>query len=457
MSRLRFTALGGALEIGANSYHLELDGIPLLFDSGMHPKKSGKDALPLFGAVEGRPVEAILLSHCHLDHLGALPEALKRNPHAAVYLTEPAAALAPKMLGNMASVLRHQFRQGGPSPVYGFTEVEMLSQLLEEQRFAKPFSIRRGLGGDEGPLEAVFHHAGHIVGAAGIELRTDNFRFFYTGDTCAADQDIIPGAYYPEGPFDILHMECTTAGDDQAEHHHRKNEIEAFAKASQKVLLQEGIVLVPAFALGRTQELLRVIYALIGSGDLPKVPIYISGLGRVICQIYDDTRYQSTRKEPSFRLSQIGYHVLEREDVQAQRPPKGPCIVLATSGMMHPYTPSNLLVRSILPDPKSAIFFVGYCDPDAPGYRVLNARQGDLIQLEDGGDSYEVKAQIARFHFSAHSTRTDLLKMVERTRPKKIILIHGGKRSLAWMQNTLKSLENPPEVLVPEPGVPYEL
>jgi cleavage and polyadenylation specificity factor subunit 3 len=457
MSRLRFTALGGALEIGANSYHLEIDGVPLLLDTGMHPKKNGKDALPLFDAVSERPVEAILLSHCHLDHIGALPEALKRNPHAAVYLSEPSAQLAPRMLGNMASVLRHQFKQGGVSPVYGFTEVDMLSQLLEAERFGLPFGVRRGLGGDPGPIEAVFHHAGHIVGASGIELRTDNFRYFYTGDTCAADQDIIPGAYYPDGPFDVLHMECTTAGDDTAELHDRKRETEAFAKAVREVLNREGVVLVPAFALGRTQELLKVIHGLFESGDIPKVPIWISGLGRVVSQIYDDTRFQSTRKDPGFRLASIGYHVLERDDVQAQRVPKEPCILLATSGMLHPHTPSNLLVRTVLTDPKNAIFFVGYCDPEAPGYKILTAKPGDQIQLEEGGPSYEAKAQIARFHFTAHSVRSDLLKMVERTQPKKIVLIHGGKRSLAWMQAALQGISRAPEILVPEPGVSYEL
>ena len=457
MNHLRFTALGGALEIGANSYHVEIDGVPLLLDTGMHPKKNGRDALPLFDAVSERPVEAILLSHCHLDHLGALPEAMKRNPHAGVYLSEPSALLAPRMLGNMASVLRHQFRQGGPSPVYGFTEVDMLAQLLEGERFAKPFAIRRGLGGDKGPIEAVFHHAGHIIGAAGIELRTNDFRFFYTGDTCAADQDIIPGAYYPEGPFDVLHMECTTAGDDTAELHSRAKETESFATAVREVLQREGVVLIPAFALGRTQEMLKIIHALIESGDIPKVPIFISGLGRAVAQVYDDTRFQSTRKDPAFRLASINYHVLERNDVQAQRPPKDPCIILATSGMIHPHTPSNLLVRSILPNPKNGIFFVGYCDTEAPGYRVLNAKPGDEVQLEDGGPTYTARAQIARFHFSAHSVRGDLLKMVERMRPKKIILIHGGKRSLSWMQNALQGFAHCPEILVPEPGVSYEM
>lgn len=454
---LRFTALGGAGEIGANSYHLVWGGFPLLLDAGMHPKKTGAEAFPLFDAVAHTPAEAILVSHCHLDHLGALPEALNRNPHAAIYLTPPSAQLAPKMLGNMANLMRMQLRQGGAKPTFGFDEVEMLEQLLDLAPFGSSLGLRQGLGGEPGPLRATFHHAGHIAGAAGIELRLDNKRFFYTGDTCAADQHLVPGAYYPDGPIDVLHMECTAGADEIGDTRDRAAEIESFTLAVRQVLQREGLVLIPAFALGRTQEMLKLLHQLQASGDLPQVPIYISGLGRAVSQIYDATRFVSTRLDPSFRLANINATVLDREQLIAQRPPPRPCIVLATSGMMHPETPSNLLARVVLPNPKDAIFFVGYCDVDAPGFRVLQAAPGDAVQLEDGGPSYEARAEIRRFHFSAHSRRSELVKMAEKMRPKRVILVHGGRRSLAWMRDALASLPEPPEILVPEPGVPYEI
>jgi Cft2 family RNA processing exonuclease len=456
-TRLRFTALGGAGEIGANSYHLELGAFPLLLDAGMHPKKQGTDSLPLFASVEGRPVEAVLISHCHLDHVGALPEALNRNPHAAIYMTPPSAQLAPKMLGNMANLMRLQLRQGGPKPTFGFDEVEMLDQLIDTVPFGASIGLRHGLGGDPGPVRALFHHAGHIAGAAGIELRWEGHSWFYTGDTCAADQHLVPGAYYPSGPVDVLHMECTAGADEEGDQRDREQEVERFTERVNRVLLRGGLVLIPAFALGRTQEMLKLLYDLQGRGDLARVPIHISGLGKAVSQIYDATRMVSTRLDPSFRLASMNCPVLERDHLLSGRAPERPCIVLATSGMMHEETPSNLLARVVLPNPKDAIFFVGYCDPDAPGARVLQANSGDKVALDAGGLLYDVRAEIARFHFSAHSRRSDLVRMAEKMRPRRVVLIHGGRRSLSWMREALLNLPHPPEILVPEPGLPYEI
>ncbi|MHC4434050.1 MAG: MBL fold metallo-hydrolase, partial [Planctomycetota bacterium] len=185
-----FTALGGCGEVGANSYHLEVNGTGILLDAGIHPKKYGWESLPMIEALRRKEIHAVLISHCHIDHVGALPLILKYFPTKGIFMTPPSYPISMRMLHNTVTVMERLKEEKGISdyPLYSHEDIDMVTQLFQSIEYDTPFRISsmNGYGGTD--LEGVFLDAGHILGSAGILIRGENETVFYTGDTCSQDQ-----------------------------------------------------------------------------------------------------------------------------------------------------------------------------------------------------------------------------------------------------------------------------
>jgi cleavage and polyadenylation specificity factor subunit 3 len=442
--------LGSELEIGDSSYLLTLDGVNLLFDAGVHPRREGLNSLPDYHKVTQEDVDAILISHCHLDHLGSLPVALSYFPHARVLMSEASAVLAPLMLHHTAKVMNRLVAEGiYEEPLFSGTDVDLISYIFQGMDGSRPFSIH-SLENHKPDLQARFYDAGHILGAAGIWIESPTANVFYTGDTSAHNQEIISGAIYPEGPVDLLIAECTLGSDPRSERRRRRDEIRRFARAINSVIGREGTVLIPAFALGRTQEMLALLHRLRSEARIPDVEIYTAGFGGAVSEIYDRTSKYTRRQLPRVRLEELDVQPVPRGSLKRCRFLREPSIVLVSSGMMAAGTLSNKLAQIMLPDARHGIFFVGYVDPDMPGHRVLVANQGGKVQLAPDASEVGVQCQRERFHFSAHSNRRDLLKLVDRLLPKTILLAHGEHDSIHWMKQALSHRHPGISVILPE-------
>ncbi|RPJ41046.1 MAG: hypothetical protein EHM27_06900, partial [Deltaproteobacteria bacterium] len=193
-------------------------------------------------------------------------------------------------------------------------------------------------------------------------------------------------------------------------------------------------VLIPAFALGKTQELLYLIHTLTAEGRIPSVPRYISGLGKSITEIYQDhRRHLHPQVSPlSFEL----YSVLGLlNDLSIPKLLREPCLIIATNGMMVENTPSARLARRMITEERHGIFFCGYVDPDTLGYRVLHARPGDRLSFFPDEDPVEVKnGNIKRFYLSSHADRSQLLEVAHTLHPRMIVLVHGEKGGMDSLQ-----------------------
>jgi len=440
-----FTVLGGGQEIGANSYLLRLDGLSFLLDAGIHPKKLGWESLPDYSLIR-HELEAIFISHAHLDHVGSLPVVGRQHPQAPIFATLPTKDIALRMLHNTVTVM-NIFREEKGVAEYPFFDHEDLRPLEEEMigtevlargrepkernwRHAERIHLR-------GNIQAQFIPSGHVLGAAGLLLRQNRRGIFYTGDLCVSDQAVVPGAIFPDEKIDALILECTYADDPAFYFLRREQEIEAFAAETSRILENGGCVLVPAFALGKTQELLHLIHTLTGKGRIPAVPRYISGLGKGITEIYQDhRRHLHSRVSPlSFDL----YSVLGLlDDLSIQDLLKKPCIIIATNGMMVENTPSARIARWMIQEERHGIFFCGYIDPDTLGYRVFHSRQGDRISFSPREEPVEVKnSHIKRFYLSSHADRSQLLDVARSLEPKVIVLVHGQKEGMDSLQEEL--------------------
>jgi predicted metal-dependent RNase len=208
-------------------------------------------------------------------------------------------------------------------------------------------------------------------------------------------------------------------------------------------------VLIPAFSLGRTQEMLAMIHAMRDRGTVPDVEIYTAGFGEVLSQVYDQTAYTTRRMDPDMRLRELDIKPLPRDCTRGPHL-KQPSIIVVSSGMMAEHTMSFRMAEKMLPYDHHGIFFVGYIDPAMPGHRVINAHKGQILRMTDAGRAIPVACNIERFHFSAHSNRQQLMSLIEKLEPRWTLLVHGELEAEQWLEQEIKRRNIRTEVLIPE-------
>jgi len=426
---IEFLPLGGAGEIGANCYYLNINGIGIILDCGMHPRKTGLDSLPKFGLLEDKPTNYVLISHAHQDHLNALPFLIKKFPHLKIITTPQTRAVAELTLHNAISILKRQVDES-EFEIYSRDEVDLLIKSINYKSYNEKF-ILNSLN-SQLEIEAEFFDAGHIIGSAGIMLSFNNRKIFFTGDINLSSQTLLSGTNLPSEQIDILITETTYGATDSSGLNNWGKEVERFSSSINKVINNGGSVLIPVFALGKLQEMLATIWLQMQRNKITSVDIYTGGIGNKINRIYDYNRYVVNRNEKELVLSDIpqkNLNDLEDHDELF----KFPSIVLASSGMIVESTNSFMLAKRWLHKKDSAIFTVGYMDPSTPGDIIARARRGDKIQLTERNRRVEVKCEIKNFRFSAHSKREELVLLVKKLHPETILLIHGDKAAIDWM------------------------
>lgn len=426
---IRFLPLGGADEIGANCYYLNLDGLGIILDCGMHPQKTGLDSLPKFDLLENKPTDYVLISHSHQDHLNALPFLIKKLPHLKIITTPQTRAVAELSLQNAIHILKRQVKEE-EFEVYSRDEVDLLIKSIDYKSYNEKF-ILNSLTTDS-KAEAEFFDAGHIIGSAGILIRFNNKKIFFTGDINLSAQTLLPGANPPSDKIDILITETTYGDTDSSNINSWDKEVDRFASAINKVINNGGSILIPVFALGKLQEMLATIWLLMQQNKITQVDIYTAGIGKKINRIYDYNRFVVNRNSNDLML-----HDIPQKDLNEVKDPdelfKFPSIVLASSGMMIESTISYQLAKRWLHKKDSAIFTVGYMDPSTPGYIIANSRKGDNIQLTENERKVELNCEIKNFRFSAHSRREEIVSLVKILNPSNIILIHGESEAIDWI------------------------
>src|SRR5690349_2878882 len=282
---MRIVNLNPDTDIGASSWFVEIEGHRILLDAGMHPKREGRAGLPLYSAVQQEDLDAIAISHCHHDHVGALPVALRYFPKAHVMLPEQSYFIIERVLHNSVNVMTRQRDELGLKeyPLYTHDQVDDIAPVFQGFRYNREVEWaayeKSKVGFSSPTLE--FYDAGHTLGSAGIMLRGQKETMFYTGDVCFHDQTILRAARFDGVKADVLIMETTRGNRAVPKGMTRATEVERLVAAIHKALKRKGCVMIPSFALGRTQEILAMLALLIREGKLKEQPIYIGGLGRV--------------------------------------------------------------------------------------------------------------------------------------------------------------------------------
>jgi len=458
---LKFINLTRGIEIGANSYYIEASGHRLVLDCGMHPKNMGEDALPNFKAIVDRQLDAILISHSHQDHIGTLPVLMRRRPNARVFMTETTAEIGNALLHNSVNVMTRQREEIGATlyPLFTHRETDRAADFwhLCPMRQRITISGERATEHDADTLTFEFFDAGHILGSAGILLRAEGRTIFYTGDVNFDDQTIMSSAIFPEEKIDILIMESTRGDHAKAAHWTRAGEERRLAGAIDGAFRRGACVLIPVFALGKTQEVLAMLYQFRREKLLTDFPIYIGGLSSKMTEIYDRRSHVSRRRLPRLQLmEEVAPFVLNARTIQ-DAPARSGRIYALSSGMMMPKTLSNIFARRIIGNSRNSIFFVGYADPQSPAGILRDVQPGAEVTLDPDEPAQRVRCHIEQFQFSAHASREALIAYAKKLSPEKIVLVHGDPPAVEWMRATLAAELRDSEIIVPLPGVEIDL
>ena len=457
---MRITNLNPADTIGASAWLVETGGHNILLDAGTAPGIEGREGLPLYSQVADVDIEAVAISHCHQDHCGSLPVALRHFPRARALMTEPSYFLIERVLHNSVNVMKRQRVEQGIDeyPLFHHGEVDELSYLFQGFKYGKaePWGVVSPKTSGSCSPTVSFHHAGHVLGSAGLRVAYEKESLFYTGDVCFHDQTLSPKADFEGISADVLLMETTRGSTETPPEFTREAELRRLICSIRNGLAGEGGVLVPIFALGRTQEILAAIALAMQSGELNRQQVYIGGLGRVFTEIYDLVSARAPNLRPNLNLHEaLDLQVLEARKVE-QLNLKGKLFVI-TAGMMSEHTMSHELTVRMAPEECHSILFVGYSAPDTPAGALRAAAQGTPFTFSPSAGQLVRHCHMDSFDLSAHANREELVDFAVGLDPRTVILGHGEPEARAWIETELRERLPRLNILQPAPGETLEV
>ena len=388
---MKFTFFGGADEVGGLAVMLE-DGFgKVMFDYGLIPRD------PPVYPLQAPPVDEIVLTHAHVDHSGMIPWLTSRYP-VKVHGTMPTMDVGRLLMLDSIKVAR---MEGFPEP-YEFSDVDDTMKLFQIERFGKAFEV--------GGTEFIPRMAGHIPGAAMLEIRADR-NVLFTGDIHTADTRLVRGA--EDVKTDVMVVESTYAGREHPDR--KKTEQELIDKVSE-IAGRGGQAILPAFAVGRTQELLMIL-------EKTGLNIWVDGMGRKVNSIYNRSREYVSSANDLRKACVNAYEVETNEDRYHSNRAD---VIVTTSGMLDG-GPALSYIERIKNDSRSGVLISGFQVEESNGYRLLSTGH-----LEINGVLEKINCEVGRFDLSAHAGHSELVSFVNRCNPDTVILVHGDgeKRQL---------------------------
>ncbi|MBL7809907.1 MAG: MBL fold metallo-hydrolase [Saprospiraceae bacterium] len=436
---------GAAREVTGSSHLITLDnGFKILLDCGLY--QGGDDdgragtGNPITGFNEKwlfdpKEIDCLVLSHAHIDHTGRVPKLVADGFRGKIYATHATRDLCALMLLDSAKIQEsdaeynnRKFRQEGEpekKPLYTVEDVQQVMRQFVSYNYEQWFHISPD-------VRVLYRDAGHILGSASVTLEIQEggktTRFGFTGDIGRPNRPIL-GDPLPMPELDYLICE-STYGD--REHESAPTEVSHFVEIIRYTCEQKkGKVIIPAFSVGRTQEIVYMLDKLQSAGELPKVPVYVDSplsvnatevfINHPECFDSELHRYMAEDENP-FGFNSLFYI----RDVHASKElnnTKKPCIIISASGMMNAGRIRHHLFNNI-ENQRNTILIVGYCSPNTPGGQ-LRAGAKSLYLM---GKNLQVLADVEIMDsFSAHGDRGEMLAMIENQKSsvKKIWLTHG--------------------------------
>ncbi|MBD3162450.1 MAG: MBL fold metallo-hydrolase, partial [Candidatus Latescibacteria bacterium] len=426
MGDLTIRFLGGADEIGASSAVVSAGGTNLLVDCGIR-FEAGR-ALPDLAELSGRDLDAILVTHAPTDHTGGLPVAHEAFPAVPIHMSPPTEDLVRILQKDALRLMAEGWEREGEVPLYNETAVESMLHVTRGVKYAESFRI--------GEVEVTYLPASHILGASMVHLATPAGSVLFTGDYSVEAQRTVPALDRPPLRADVVITE-STYGDRL--HADRKAAERRLITQVRETLSREGRVLIPAFAIGRAQEVLLILRTAFDRGELPEAPVFVDGMVRAVCEVYArHPRYVTNALAKRMRSGHPFYDERIRPVKSADERKKAletrPSVIVSSSGMLSG-GPSVFYAGELAGHERDAILLTGYQDEESPGRALLRLAEAEGPRtLRLGEREIEVRCAFTTYGLSAHADRMQMVGLVTGLRPECAVLVHGdagAKRSLA--------------------------
>ena len=387
---MKLSLLGGASEIGRSA--LLVDDT-LLLDFGM---ASGN---PPQYPVETPSPAAVVASHGHLDHVGAIPMLLSGTDRPPVHWTPPTFDLAMVLAQDTLHL-----HGGSYDCPFTAAEISRLTAASVTHETGVPFEVAG--------YEVTLFDAGHIPGSCHVLVDDGETRLLYTGDFHTTDQRIV-SASVDRPAADVVVTESTYADTERPE---RSSIEQSFVDAVRSTVWEGGTAVVPAFAIGRTQEVLATLAA-------HDVDCYVDGMGTRVTELLLQERNQGFLDAAELRRAAANARVVTGRDGQRRRIAAESTVIVTTSGMLTG-GPAMTYVPEIYDHPKNAVVFTGFQVPGTPGRELLETGSATI-----DGTVLPVSAQVEQFDFSAHADRTGLESFLESYEDATVLVVHGERCS----------------------------
>lgn len=429
-NQIEISFLGGASSIGASCTLVRVPGATFVVDCGV--RYSGASPLPDLSQLSDTRVDAVLVTHAHMDHTGGLPVLMEACPAAPVFATPPTIDLIQILLRDSLRLMNNPDRESDV-PLYTEAQVEHLLHSLVPVKYHQPIQV--------GEVEIRWLPASHILGAAMILLKTPAGTVLHTGDYSVAAQQTVPALSRPDFQADLVISEATYGG---RLHEDRNAAEERLVGQIAEVVGRGGRALIPAFAVGRAQEVLLILKRALRNGSLPEAPIFVDGMVRDVCDVYRNheafvsrTLLHEIRRAPHAFYSDAIQPVQRRED-RRKVLDTSPCIIVASSGMLAG-GPSQGYCQELVKNPQDAVLLTGYQDEESPGRALLDlAQTAGPRELRIGQVTVPVACSFGTYGLSAHADRMQMVSWIEATAPRTVLLVHGDEASKESLSRSLQ-------------------
>lgn len=441
---------GAAQTVTGSQHLLEVNGKRLLLDCGLFQgRRKEFYERNLSFAYDPKTIDAVLLSHAHIDHSGNLPNLVKMGFSGPIYSTPPTAALGQIMLRDSAHIQeedaiyasKKNARRGEPpvEPLYTTDDAIAACEQYYPVKYDESFSPVPG-------VTVKFVNAGHILGSAAIVLDIDengsHKKLWFSGDIGRMDMPILPEPVLPTDDVDYLIMECTY-GDKP--HDSIETAFLEFRDVVVKTIKRHGKIIIPAFAVGRTQDLVYFLNRMVTEGDIPELPVFVdSPLAVEASKIFLDfpeyfdeeaRELMKANRHPALDFKGLRY-VGSVEESKKINDMKGSLVIISASGMAEAGRILHHL-RNNIENPNNTILIVGWQAPNTLGRRL--AEREEHVRIF--GQLFERRAEVETIGgLSAHGGQKMLLEYARRVKgkAKKVFLVHGEPETAAVFEGLLK-------------------
>ena len=422
---IRLSCLGASRQVGRTCFLLQTPESRILIDCGIDPSEDGAETYPYLDAPEFNisEIDAVVVTHSHLDHSGLIPYLFKYGYQGPIYCTAPTRDIMALLQLDMIKIQRSE----GKEPIYTSEEVRQMVLHTITLDYDEVTDITPD-------VRLTLYNAGHMLGSSIAHLNIGNglHNFAYTGDLKYARTNVLEPANTQFPRIETLMMESTYGGRENNMAEQEAEEV--MIQIIKETFERGGKVLMPVLGSGRAQEVMVIVERLVREGKVPNAPIYIDGMLWDITAIHTaypeylsrNLRQQIFHNESNPFMSDLIKRVGSNKERQQVMLEEGSCLILATSGMLHG-GPSVEYLKGLCEGSKHSLVFSCYQPPGSLGQRI---RDGDkeMVFAEDGKQRvYKINMTVNRIEITNHSDRRQLMNYIKRCnpQPRKVIIVHG--------------------------------